>query len=169
MGANHRPPTTQRGSHSSAQRRYDGCHRVDPSRQSRDCGGSTRTPRVPRRGHRSRRVRVLFGRPGVIIRQARRETRGRGWRRRAPGTRVPPDPRAPRPRPRTHLSGTSCIVEPIERTPTRNPSKDHADDARASLSVSPDDRSRARCACAFAVREKGHSRARASKKKEPSD
>lgn len=94
--------------HSSAQRRHDGCHRVEPPRHSRDRGGATRASRVPRRRRRSRRVRLVLGRAGAIFRQVLREARGGGWRRRAPRARVPPFSRAPRARARTHLGGTSA-------------------------------------------------------------
>jgi hypothetical protein len=99
-----RPPQA----HCSAQRRHDGCHRVEPPRHSRDRGGASRAPRVPRRRRRSRRVRLVLGRAGAIFRQALREARGGGWRRRAPRARVPPFSRAPRARARTHLGGTSA-------------------------------------------------------------
>ena len=94
--------------HSSAQRRHDGCHRVEPPRHSRDRGGATRASRVPRRRRRSRRVRLVLGRAGAIFRQVLREARGGGWRRRAPRARVPPFSRAPRARARPHLGGTSA-------------------------------------------------------------
>ena len=107
--------------HSSAQRRHDGCHRVEPPRHSRDRGDATRAPNVPRRRRRSRRVRLVLGRAGAFFRQALRETRRGGWRRRAPRARVPPFSRAPRARARPHLGGTFSARLCLEPAAPRHP------------------------------------------------
>ena len=112
-----RPPQA----HCSAQRRHDGCHRVEPPRHSRDRGGASRAPRVPRRRRRSRRVRLVLGRAGAFFRQALRETRRGGWRRRAPRARVPPFSRPPRARARPHLGGTFSARLCLEPAAPRHP------------------------------------------------